>query len=277
MANGQRNLGRGLGDLIEEVSAVKAIQTPPAPAADVQPRPPAVVQEEAPAPAPVASPKPKTARWPFAVLAVVILCWIVTYAIQSVRQKELAQAASFSEQRVLDLEAQLTQQARAATIEEAPPVAPVAVAVETDPEDGSLAWASLIKVTGVKTEQREGFVRFVLETAAFAYRTEMAADAEEPLKQLASAIVPHAGACEVVVVGHTDSDPVRAGGPYHDNLDLALRRATVATDFLRRVGGLPADSLQARAADEAGAPYPNDTPANKVLNRTVTIEIHPKR
>jgi hypothetical protein len=66
------------------------------------------------------------------------------------------------------------------------------------------------------------------------------------------------------VTGHTDPLPVRPGGRFTDNDELALARALTGADVLA-AGGLPADAVALRTS--AGAPR----------ERTLTLAIVPRR
>ena len=90
---------------------------------------------------------------------------------------------------------------------------------------------------------------------------------------VAQALQEQAGKVEITVVGHTNTDKVRPGGPFRDNLDLALARG-VAVLKLCQANHLLQD---ARAAGSMVAPHDERTPEDKALNRSVTFVIRPAR
>ena len=63
---------------------------------------------------------------------------------------------------------------------------------------------------------------------------------------------------------------------FKSNADIAAARAKVAAEhlaqFARAGKGLAFDS---RAGDLSQAPFPNDTPQNRRLNRTATVQVIP--
>lgn len=69
---------------------------------------------------------------------------------------------------------------------------------------------------------------------------------------------------KVKIVGHTDSDGQDAA-----NLDLSKRRAAAVKAELVKNFGVNGDRLVTDGAGETQAVAPNDTPANKALNRRV--------
>jgi len=68
----------------------------------------------------------------------------------------------------------------------------------------------------------------------------------------------------VKIVGHTDSDGADAA-----NLDLSKRRGASVKDELVKTFGIDASRLESDGAGETKPVAPNDTPANKSLNRRV--------
>ena len=54
---------------------------------------------------------------------------------------------------------------------------------------------------------------------------------------------------------------------------LGMARAMKVVELLRAGGGLPADIFVLEGRDEKDSPHPNDTPQNKMRNRTVIVQI----
>ena len=97
------------------------------------------------------------------------------------------------------------------------------------------------------------------------------------LKAVAAKLVTLKPGTRVVVMGHTDDVPLSKPTPqFKSNADIAAARAKVAAEhlaqFARAGKGLAFDS---RAADLSQAPFPNDTPQNRRLNRTATVQVIP--
>ncbi len=83
------------------------------------------------------------------------------------------------------------------------------------------------------------------------------------LKEIA-AIMTENPDLKVKIVGYTDSDGADAA-----NLDLSKRRAASVKSELVKSFGIDASRLESDGAGEAQPVAPNDTPANKALNRRV--------
>jgi len=69
---------------------------------------------------------------------------------------------------------------------------------------------------------------------------------------------------KVKISGHTDSD-----GDDALNLDLSKRRAESVKNELSSKFGIDASRMQTEGAGESKPVTPNDTPANKAMNRRV--------
>jgi outer membrane protein OmpA-like peptidoglycan-associated protein len=70
----------------------------------------------------------------------------------------------------------------------------------------------------------------------------------------------------VKIVGHTDSDGADAS-----NLDLSKRRGASVKNELVKTFGIDASRLESDGMGEGQPVAPNDTPANKALNRRVEL------
>ena len=97
------------------------------------------------------------------------------------------------------------------------------------------------------------------------------------LKALGAKLAAMPSGGGVTVVGHTDNVPLgRPTTQFRSNADLAKARAKVAGEhlmhFARANKGL---AFEMRGGAENEAPYPNDTPRNRRLNRTATVRVAP--
>jgi chemotaxis protein MotB len=90
----------------------------------------------------------------------------------------------------------------------------------------------------------------------------------ETLAKVGSLVDGMSGA--ITVSGHTDNVPVRPGGPYRSNWDLsAARAASVGHELLAT--GLDPRRLMVSGHADTQPRAPNDSPANRALNRRVDI------
>ncbi len=75
----------------------------------------------------------------------------------------------------------------------------------------------------------------------------------------------------VIVAGYTDDVPT-SGGPYKDNWDLSSARATAVVRYLASKG-VPPVMLGAAGFSQFRPVAPNDSPANRSLNRRIEIAL----
>lgn len=78
---------------------------------------------------------------------------------------------------------------------------------------------------------------------------------------------------QIVVEGHTDNQPIRGGGQFATNWELSTARATTVLRYLIETKHLPASRMSAAGYADQRPIAPNDTQANKQLNRRVEIVV----
>jgi chemotaxis protein MotB len=76
----------------------------------------------------------------------------------------------------------------------------------------------------------------------------------------------------VIVAGYTDDVPTGRGGAFKDNWDLSSARAAAVVRYLQGKGIDP-KMLGAVGFSQYRPVAPNDTPANKSLNRRIEIAL----
>lgn len=74
----------------------------------------------------------------------------------------------------------------------------------------------------------------------------------------------------VVVVGHTDNDPIRKS-PHRSNWELSGKRAAAVVDYLVKAGAVSPKHIELRGFGEYKPIAPNDSKAHKAKNRRVEI------
>ncbi len=85
------------------------------------------------------------------------------------------------------------------------------------------------------------------------------------LKSIAD-VLKENGSVKVKITGHTDSD-----GDDAKNMELSQRRAASVKSELASKFGIDASRMETEGAGETTPVAPNDTPANKALNRRVEL------
>ena len=166
----------------------------------------------------------------------------------------------------------------AVAAEPAPPPPPAATALAAAPAAAPPAptpadW----KIPGTETSLSGGAYLVRFNDPVFVSGDKISIEGMRALKAVAAKLVTLKPGTRVVVMGHTDDVPLSKPTPqFKSNADIAAARAKVAAEhlaqFARAGKGLAFDS---RAADLSQAPFPNDTPQNRRLNRTATVQVIP--
>lgn len=106
-------------------------------------------------------------------------------------------------------------------------------------------------------------------------KVNLKASATSVLDRVARDILSQYPDREIVVIGHTDTDPIRIG-KWDDNWQLSCERALSVVRYLIK-RGVPADRLLACGAGEFRPIAPNSTRDGKQQNRRVEIyAVHPQ-
>ncbi len=101
----------------------------------------------------------------------------------------------------------------------------------------------------------------------------LVSEREALMRRIGEALVRVGGG--VLVTGYTDNTPIRTLR-FPSNWHLSEDRAQAVRDVLLGAG-LPRDRIRAEGRAEADPVAPNDTPANRALNRRVEITLTPVR
>lgn len=155
---------------------------------------------------------------------------------------------------------------------------PVAPPVEVKPLAIDTTDLQALAAFGVNIlPEHKGVVELQFDNPLFKSRVTMDPGQSRCLDQLGGILARHADDWTVVVVGHTDSAPMRSQGPYKDNNELGLGRAVEVVRYLVRHCEVPVSMISAATAGEQNPPFPGDTPEAILKNRTVTLRISPVR
>ena len=149
-----------------------------------------------------------------------------------------------------------------------PPAAPAPVA-----EMPVLNW----KIPGTVATQNGGAILLRFEEPVFVSADNISIEGMRALKAVAAKLVTAKVSGRVLVTGYTDDVPLtKPTAQFKSNEDIAAARGKVAADhlaqFARANKGLV---FEAKAGATSQAPYPNDSPQNRRLNRTATVQVIP--
>ena len=132
-------------------------------------------------------------------------------------------------------------------------------------------------IPGTVATRNGGAVLIRFSDPVFVSADKISVEGWAALKAVAAKLVKLKTGARVIVTGYTDNEPLSKPTPqFKSNADIAAARAKVAVDHLTQFSkagkGL---AFEARTGESSQAPYPNDTPQNRRLNRTVTLQVIP--
>ncbi len=142
------------------------------------------------------------------------------------------------------------------------------------PGDPNFASEITIQLRGATVKTQENALVVLLDDGLFLYGANLKPEAETLLSELGRHLKPYGSNISIRVVGHTDDIPVPEGRVYRDNAALGMTRAMTVAKYLSHNAGLPMNLFQLQSAGEFQPPYPNDTRANRLRNRTAIIRIY---
>lgn len=154
----------------------------------------------------------------------------------------------------------------------AKPGAAVEVHVSSPPAESSPVFPEG-RVPGMRQTHASGVLALTFEAPFFNGDSTLLPDARGRLSALAEVLGEQDELGSVEIVGHTDGAPVPRGRPYRDNSALALARAVVIAEELRRGAGLRAEVIAIRVGSELERPWADTEQVPDRRNRTVTIRI----
>ena len=157
----------------------------------------------------------------------------------------------------------------------APPLAPAPAPIAAPAQTAASAddW----KVAGTTATRKGNAIRIVFTAPVFVSADNISVEGMDALKGVAAKLAALKSGARVLVTGYTDDVPLSAPTPkFKNNADLAAARAQVAVEHLAQFARANKGVVfEAVAGDPAQAPYPNDSPQDRRLNRTVTLQVVP--
>lgn len=131
---------------------------------------------------------------------------------------------------------------------------------------------------GLNVETRDGKVYVSMESKLLFPSASWTVSKEgmEALQTLAKVLESNTD-LNILVEGHTDNAAYKGSTAVKDNWDLSVMRATAIVKLLLKYGpSIDPARIEACGHGEFAPKVPNDTPANKALNRRTEIILTPK-
>ncbi|MGI5163422.1 OmpA family protein [Spirillospora sp. CA-253888] len=133
------------------------------------------------------------------------------------------------------------------------PAAIVTAPASPPPAEDVLAGLDMT-MPGVRARRTPGEIAVTFDRGLFGEGTALTRDGRARLDRLADRMRPHAGRLRLTVLGHTDARPLRPGGPYTGNMELAEARAAVVREALRERAAVPTSAITVSALGPAAPP-----------------------
>ena len=154
--------------------------------------------------------------------------------------------------------------------------APAPAATAPAPKPAALAPADW-KIPGTETFLSGGAYLIRFSDPVFASADKISIEGMRAIKAVGAKLAALKAGARVVVTGYTDDVPLSKPTPqFRNNADIAAARAKVAVEHLSQFARANAAlAFEAQAGESVQAPFPNDTPQNRRLNRTVTVQVVP--
>lgn len=131
---------------------------------------------------------------------------------------------------------------------------------------------------GLKVETRDGKVYVSMDSKLLfpSASWTVSKDGNEAIKSLAAVLEQNTD-LNIMVEGHTDNAAYKGSSSVKDNWDLSVMRATSIVKLLLKYGSrIDPARIEACGHAEFAPKVPNDSPANKALNRRTEIILTPK-
>ncbi|HNX53282.1 MAG TPA: OmpA family protein [Pontiellaceae bacterium] len=130
----------------------------------------------------------------------------------------------------------------------------------------------------VKVEAVNGQLRFTIlnEVLFESGKAELKTGSKSTIDSVLNIIQSDFANRDITIEGHTDSDPIMKS-KWKDNWELSYNRSMAVLYYLMNEKGIPAERLKAVACADSQPVAPNDSAANKRLNRRAVIVVMPAK
>lgn len=136
----------------------------------------------------------------------------------------------------------------------------------------------LAALENVQVESVNGQIRFTIlnEVLFESGKAELKPTSKATLDSVMAIVQQEYADRDITVEGHTDSDPIQKS-KWKDNWELSYNRSMAVLYYLMNEKQIAPEKLKAVACGEAQPVAPNDSAANKRLNRRAVIVVMPAK
>jgi len=136
--------------------------------------------------------------------------------------------------------------------------------------------AKLSTIDGITVDSENNEITILFNEGLFVRGDKIKSDQNITLDNISQTLSPYAGQIIVKIIGSTDSTPISFSNTYRTNNDLSISRAKAVLEKVYASSRIPREDLMIGSLSESNTLFPNDTPENRMKNRTVFIKISPK-
>lgn len=129
-----------------------------------------------------------------------------------------------------------------------------------------------LRLDGVSTKKIESEVVLTFTSGLFSRAERLRPGARNTLTALAKKLDSRSDDMSIQILGFTD-DLLPSSGKNYDNATLALRRAVIVAEHLRRNSRLPIRAITVGYGDTSETPFPNDSSEHRQMNRSVIVRV----
>lgn len=149
----------------------------------------------------------------------------------------------------------------------------VSVSDSAEPTVKPISYAPLHNIGGIRVSGQNGHLTIGFDDGLFLFRSELAPLAEHILYDVVSALTELPTVSKLLIVGHTDDEPMPSGTPFADNYELGLARAATVASWFRANSTIPQEALVATSVGADNPPFPNTDYDSRLRNRTVQLQL----
>lgn len=134
----------------------------------------------------------------------------------------------------------------------------------------------LITTNGITVDSVNNEITILFNEGLFYRGDNIKSDQLITLENISQTLSPYAGQIIVKIIGSADNTPISFGNDFKTNDDLSIFRAKAAFDKVYESSRIPREDFMIGSLSESNSLFTNDTPENRMKNRTVIIKIYPK-
>ncbi len=131
-------------------------------------------------------------------------------------------------------------------------------------------------INGITVDSKNNEIIILFNEGLFSRGDNIKSDYRITLDHISQTLSPYSGQIIVKIIGSTDNTPISFSKTFKTNDDLSIYRAEVVFGIIYEFSRIPREDMMIGSLSELNTWFPNDTPENRMKNRTVIIKISKK-